>query len=116
MAYKERKYGVKDVIFTFGLKDEFCKGFNPRVSYRKTKKTEKVVKSNRGHIQLVGKAYQLVLDMSERGATKKELQRAVRYLWVCIDAQKYHLDYWRAHEDFGIGELSRKYGFNGMRL
>lgn len=114
MAKKERKYGVKDVMTVFGLKSEYCKDFNPRVSYRKKKDTEKLIETDRAHILIVGKAYQLVLDMAEKGATKKELQRAVRYLWVCIDAMKYKLDYCRAKEDFGISELCRKYGDNGM--
>lgn len=114
MVNKERKYGVKDVITTFGLKSEYCKDFNPRVSYRKTKATEKLIETDRAHRLIVGRAYQLVLDMSEQKATKKELERAVRYLWVCIDAKQYKLDYWKARLDFGVPDLCRKYGQNGM--
>lgn len=114
MEFKERKYGVTDVTTVFGLQAEYCKDFNPKVSYRKTKATEKLIKSKRGHCIIVGKAYRLVQDMQEQKATKKELQRAVRYLWVCIEAYKHKLDYSRAHADFGIRELSDKYSNNYM--
>lgn len=117
MEHVERKYGVTDVMTVFGLKDKYCKDFNPRTSYRSTKNTEKVLtKSDKGHGVLTGRAYRLVQDMMERGATTKELQRAVRYLWVCIDAVKYRLDYRRAAKELGINELSARYGRNGMRI
>lgn len=103
------KYGIADVAIAFGLGAQYGKDFNPRKSYRKTKKTEKLITSSKSHAIIVGKACRLIERMMDKGATKKELQRAVRYFWVCIDAMKHQLDYRRAYVDFGIEELETKY-------
>ena len=106
------KYEVKDIMTVFGLKSEYCKGFNPRKSYRKTKKTERLITNPRSHAIIVGRAYRLVERMLDKDAEKKELKRAVLYLWVCIDAMKYQLDYHRAYVELGIEELTMKYKRN----
>lgn len=103
------KYEVTDIMKVFGLKSEYCKGFNPRKSYRKTKKTERLITNPKSHAIIVGKAYRLIERMLDKEATKKELQRAVLYLWVCIDAMKYQLDYRHAYAELGIEELEVKY-------
>lgn len=103
------KYEVTDVMTVFGLKSKYCKGFNPRKSYRKTKKTEKLITNPKSHSIIVGKAYRLVERMLDKGADNKELKRAVLYLWVCIDAMKYQLDYRRAYVELDIEDLTIKY-------
>lgn len=115
MERKNRKnYGVKDVVTVVSLIADYGGDFKPKASYRKTKKTEKLIEDDRAHAMVVGKAHRLCEDMIDRKATKKEIQRAVRYLMVCIDAKKYKLDYRKAHADFGIRELSDKYSANYM--
>lgn len=61
------------------------------------------------HRLIVGKAANLIGSMSRRGATEEELERAIKYSIVAIDAMKYHLDYKRAYEELGIPALVNKY-------
>ena len=89
-------------------KEKYCKDFNPKKSFPTTK-TCKVITSYKGLQTIVGRAYLIAEKMSEEKAPKKEMERAVRYLMVCIDAEKHKLNYKKAFEDFGIRELSSKY-------
>lgn len=57
----------------------------------------------------MGKATNLIADMTIKGATEDELIRAVKYSMVVIDSQKHHLDYKQAAEDFRIKDLKIKY-------
>ena len=57
----------------------------------------------------MGKASNLITDMTIKGAELPEIIRAVKYSMVVIDAQKHHLDYKQAKEDFGIPQLKEKY-------
>lgn len=98
---------VKRIQEFIEWREKYGKDFNPKKSYPRTK-TSKVIKPN-GHGTVVGKAFLLTEAMVERKAPKKEMERAVRYLMVCIDADKYHLNYHKAYEDFGIFELNCKY-------
>lgn len=59
--------------------------------------------------QEMGNATNLIMDMTIRGADFEEISRAVRYSMVVIDAENHYLDYKRAHRDFGITNLKRKY-------
>lgn len=57
----------------------------------------------------MGKASNLITDMTIKGATPDELARAVRYSMVVIDAEKHYLNYKAAYEDNQIAELKKKY-------
>lgn len=57
----------------------------------------------------MGKASNLITDMTLKGASQDELARAVRHSMVVIDAEKHKLD-WKASEiDNGIPALKKKY-------
>lgn len=57
----------------------------------------------------MGKISNLITDMTLKGATEDELERAARHSMVVIDAEKHKLD-WKASEvDNGIAALKRKY-------
>lgn len=85
-----------------GLRD-----FNPKELYKlpdsapemkaKTKQTE------------MGRVSNLITDMTLKGATLDEIERAVKHSMVVIDAQKHHLDYRQSERDFAIKALKAKY-------
>lgn len=91
-------------------------GFEPKMY-----KTEVVGKDDKGHDvyrvevsdrqkqQLMGSATNLIADMTALGAPDDKIARAVKYSMVVIDAQKHHLDYKQAYEDFEIADLKREY-------
>ncbi len=57
----------------------------------------------------MGKVSNLITDMTIKGATDKELARAVRHSMVVIDAEKHGLDYRASYKDNDIAGLKRKY-------
>lgn len=85
-----------------GLKD-----FDPKEAYpaypgmklmtKKQKQTE------------MGKVSNLITDMTIKGATSDELERAVRHSMVVIDAEKHKLNWRQSEIDNGISALKKKY-------
>lgn len=57
----------------------------------------------------MGKASNLITDMTIKGAKDEELARAVKHSMVVIDAEKHHLDYKQSYIDNGIQELKERY-------
>ena len=57
----------------------------------------------------MGMVSNLITDMTLRGATEKELVRAVKHSMVVIDAEKHKLNYKQSEKDNGIAELRQKY-------
>jgi len=57
----------------------------------------------------MGSVSNLITDMTIKGATDDELERAVRHSMVIIDAEKHHLDWRQSELDNGIAELKTKY-------
>lgn len=51
----------------------------------------------------------LAEDMCAKGATPDEFQKLATYAYICMDAIKYDLDFYKAAEDFGIRDLAKKY-------
>lgn len=64
----------------------------------------------------MGKASNLITDMTIKGASQSELARAVKHSMVVIDAEKHGLDHKRSAEENAIGALKKKYqaGINPM--
>ena len=85
-----------------GLKD-----FDPKEAYpaypgmklmtKKQKQTE------------MGKVSNLITDMTIKGATSDELERAVRHSMVVIDAEKHKLNWRQSEIDNGISALKKNY-------
>lgn len=57
----------------------------------------------------MGKASNLITDMTIKGATQSELARAVKHSMVVIDAEKHGLDYRKSASDNAISALKKKY-------
>lgn len=57
----------------------------------------------------MGKVSNLITDMTLRGATNDELERAVKHSMVVIDAEKHKLDWKASEQDNGIAALRKKY-------
>jgi hypothetical protein len=87
-----------------GLKD-----FDPDIyNLRSTgKKYTALTKKNKG--MEMGVVSNLITDMTIKGATFDELERAVKYSMVVIDSPKHDLDYVQARKDFDIDSLKKTY-------
>lgn len=82
-------------------------GFDPKLEYGgKPEGTFKKMKNTQTEM---GKISNLITDMTLRGATRDELERAVRHSMVVIDAEKHGLDYKQSEIDNGISSLKKKY-------
>lgn len=57
----------------------------------------------------MGSVSNLITDMTIKGATEQEIERAVKHSMVVIDAEKHHLDWKQSEKDNGIAELKTKY-------
>lgn len=57
----------------------------------------------------MGVVSNLITDMTLKGATEKELAKAVRHSMVVIDAEKHKLDYRQSEKENDIAALKKKY-------
>ena len=57
----------------------------------------------------MGKITNLIADMTLQGAERKEIERAVKYSMIVVDAPKHKLDYKRAYKELEIEALKDKY-------
>ena len=81
--------------------------FDHKVEYAPTETSRRMKKSE---IQSeMGKITNLITDMTVKGATDDEIERAVKHSMVIIDAYKSELDYKRSEKDNGILELKNKW-------
>ena len=103
------------------------KGFDPKDAYG----SDEVKKDSNGKLhyyrngveyrtmseaykqQQMGVASNLITDMTLKGATPSEIERAVRYSMVVIDAEKHHLDYKQCELDNNISGLKKDYQNGG---
>lgn len=82
-------------------------GYDAKDAYPERKGMKYMTKS---HTQIeMGKASNLITDMTIKGATPEELTRAVKYSMCVIDAEKHKLDYKRAFSENNISELKERY-------
>lgn len=61
----------------------------------------------------MGMVSNLITDMTIKGATLPEIERAVKHSMVVIDAEKHNLDWQRSEIDQGIADLREKYQNGG---
>ena len=57
----------------------------------------------------MGKASNLITDMTIKNAKMDEIERAVKHSMCIIDAEKHNLDWKKSYEENGIGELKKRY-------
>lgn len=86
---------------------EGLKNFDPRASYPAYEGMP-VMTARQKQIEM-GKASNLITDMTLRGANPNEIARAVRHSMVVIDAEKHKLNYKQSEKDNGIPQLKEKY-------
>lgn len=85
--------------------------FEPKERYKLPESAPKMTDKTKQ--KLMGEVSNLITDMTIKGASDKELARAVRCSMVVIDAQKHHLDYKKSFADENIKELKELYQNNG---
>ncbi len=88
---------------------EDLKDFDPKVEYGGRKEGTFTPMKKQNVQKQMGMISNLITDMTLKGATEKELARAVRHSMVVIDAEKHKLDYKQSEKDHGIKELKKKY-------
>lgn len=94
---------------------EGLKNFDPRKDYAGYEGMTKVGPKTDGFRKgmEMGKASNLIADMTLKGAPENDICRAVRYAQVVIDAEKHQLDWKGCYEKEGIADLKRKWQDNG---
>lgn len=97
-------------------------GFDPKMEYGTTEKNGRYYNSGGNEVKLMpksrigfemGAVSNLITDMNLRGASEKELAKAVRHSMVVIDAYKHKLDYRKSAIDNDINTLKRIYQDGG---
>lgn len=86
---------------------EGLKNFDPKASYPEYEGMKVMDARTKGFE--MGKVSNLITDMTIKGASDKELERAVRHSMVVIDAEKHRLNYRQSEIDNGIRALQQKY-------
>ena len=85
---------------------EGLKGFDPKTMYKGEPGKYKPMKNTQTEM---GKISNLITDMTIKGATNEEIEKAVKHSMVVIDAEKHGLDYKRSEKDNDIALLTKKY-------
>lgn len=86
---------------------EGLKNFDPKAAYPGYEGMPKMTDRTKG-IEM-GSISNLITDMTLRGASPSELERAVKHSMVVIDAKKHNLNYKQSFEDNAIAALKKKY-------
>lgn len=86
---------------------EKLKDFNPKAEYPAYEGMTRM--TSRQKQMEMGKASNLITDMTIKGANTHEIARAVRHSMVVIDAEKHNLNYKQSYIDNGIAQLKQKY-------
>lgn len=81
--------------------------FDPKTSYPKYAGMKVMTEQQKG-IEM-GIISNLITDMTIKGATMPEIERAVKHSMVVIDAAKHKLNYKQSYVDNGIGQLKKEY-------
>lgn len=85
-----------------GLKD-----WDPKTLYKLPDDAPKIKTKTKN--QEMGIITNLITDMTLKGASLDEIERATKYAQVIIDSEKHHLDYKKCARDNNIAELHEKW-------
>jgi len=61
------------------------------------------------HRRIMEEAIGIAKNITGRGATDDEIRNVCLYLYICVDARKYRLDWRKAKKDLRIDEIVKKY-------
>lgn len=64
------------------------------------------------HKILTGEAMNIAKKIIANGGTEEEVNKALTYLVVCMDARKYKLDVTKCFDELGIDQLKTKYCYH----
>lgn len=111
--YKAERENFKDMIqkgreYIGG--EEGMKAIREKYRLSGSKKDWTQVVSFSWHRVIVGQAAKLVRTVVANGGTEEEVKAALKYLIVCIDVNKYLIDYTRYKQENGLVEIGEKYG------
>lgn len=93
-----RKVGIQTADPLPGLKD-----WDPKAEYKLPDSAPNIDAKKKN--QLMGITTNLLTDMTLKGASLNEIERATKCAQVVIDAEKHHLDYKKCFADNNISEL-----------
>lgn len=62
------------------------------------------------HRRIMDSSVRIAKTVIDQGGTDEEIKQACSYMYICMDARKYRLDWHRARKDMKIDELVQKYG------
>ena len=62
------------------------------------------------HRTICVRAHALAESVFVLNGSKAEIHKALEYLLICLDCEKYSLDYKRYRDEHGIRDLEKKYG------
>ena len=89
---------------------EDLKDFDPKLEYGPGSTSVPYKRMGKQQTQIeMGRISNLITDMTLKGASAKELARAVKHSMVVIDAEKHNLDYKRSEKDNNIAALRKEY-------
>lgn len=100
-SVKGNRLNINSAPYLEGLKD-----FDPK-SYKLPDSAPPIL--NRTKQNEMGKATNLITDMTVGGASLPEIEKAVKHSMVVIDSEKHHLNYKQSYIDYGIEDLKRRY-------
>lgn len=107
------KVNIKNSKPLEGLMD-----YDPKIEYATVKKGDDYYSLDGRKVSIMskaatqnemGRASNLITDMTLRGATEAELAKATRHSMTVIDAHKHKLDYKRSYVENDIATLKKKY-------
>ena len=91
------------------VKEQVFTDFDPKMAYPWHDDLTYKPMNHTQHGKEMGKAANLITDMSIKGCDDEQLARAIKYSMVVVDAEKHKLDWHQAIEDFGIKQLRKEY-------
>lgn len=98
---------IKSQDMLKGLRD-----FDPHKQYKIPEGSKIKVISDVTMQKQMGVISNLITDMTLKGASTSEIERAVKHSMVVIDAHKHKLDYKKSELDNGIMALKKKYQYH----
>lgn len=105
----ETKYAVGTVFGIWEMRDhiDFLKGFDTRTDVDTCPPGEGI--SHNQQRVLLGRACRVVESVLLNGGTQEEIERAVKFAFIVLDAEKHLLDVKQAKVKYGFRELEDKY-------
>ncbi len=106
MLEKRKELVLLEIKEMLEKSKELASNEGRKALYEKYKRTKPYSESHRYVVGVAVKWCRLICDY---GGTDEEVGIALRYFLVCVDSEKYNLDYKRYRDDIGLMPIVRKY-------